>query len=169
MVPQMFEEKYGIANRLDRPGRGKTELTVTARSMHEFALAEAVVRSALDVAEKEGISRVTKLVVQIGELQTIEREVFRFALGEIIPAGDPKLSAMEIELETTPARFRCRPCEREFDLAECGGPKDETESEAIHFVPELAHAYLRCPQCQSPDFAILEGRGVILATVEGEE
>ncbi len=136
--------------------------------MHELALAEAVVGATLDVAEKEGLTRVTKLVVQIGELQTIEEEIFEFALGEVMPAAEPRLASMRITLETVPARFRCRPCEREFTIAESGGPRNEDESEAIHFVPELAHAYLRCPRCNSPDFETIEGRGVTIASVEGE-
>ena len=137
--------------------------------MHELALAEAVVAATLDVAEKEGLSRVTKLVVQIGELQTIEKEIFEFALGEVMPAAEPKLASMQITLETVPALFRCRPCEREFTIAESGGTKGEEESEAIHFVPELAHAYLRCPDCNSPDFEMIEGRGVTIASIEGEK
>jgi hydrogenase nickel incorporation protein HypA/HybF len=44
---------------------------------------------------------------------------------------------------------------------------EENELEAIHFVPEIAHTYLRCPKCDSPDFEILGGRGVTLQTVKG--
>ncbi|MBI4881169.1 MAG: hydrogenase nickel incorporation protein HypA [Planctomycetes bacterium] len=136
--------------------------------MHEFALAEAVIRSALEFAEQGGIARITKLVVRIGELQTIAREVFDYALKEIMPASEPRLAGVQIVLETEPARFRCRPCAREFTLAETSGPKDTDESEAMHFIPELAHACLRCPRCQSPDFEMLAGRGVSIASIEGE-
>ena len=38
----------------------------------------------------------------------------------------------------------------------------------IHFVPELAHAYLRCPDCSSADFEVLGGRGVSIDAIEGE-
>jgi len=44
---------------------------------------------------------------------------------------------------------------------------DEETSEAIHFVPEMAHVYIKCPSCDSPDFEVLEGRGVILASISG--
>lgn len=136
--------------------------------MHEYALADAVVTSALEVAEKEGLSRITGIVVRIGELQTIETEVFRYALEEILPASEERLQGVKFTLDTEPARFRCRACEEEFGLRETGGPKNEAESEAIHFVPELAHGYLRCPKCESPDFEVTEGRGVVLQTIEGE-
>jgi Zn finger protein HypA/HybF involved in hydrogenase expression len=39
--------------------------------------------------------------------------------------------------------------------------------EAIHFIPELSHAFVRCPECGSPDFIILAGRGITLERVEG--
>ena len=136
--------------------------------MHEFALAEAVVRAALDTAAQHGIGRLTRVVVRIGELQSIESGVFEFALREVIPASEPRIAAARIDLEREPARFRCRPCGREFGLADGGGPTDEQESEAIHFIPELAHAFVYCPDCRSPDFEVTAGRGVVLRTLEGD-
>lgn len=80
---------------------------------------------------------------------------------ELTPAG------VRFDLVTEPATLRCRPCcaEHEPDLA---ADVDANATEAIHFVPELAHAYLRCPQCGSPDFTIVAGRGVTVGRIEGE-
>lgn len=136
--------------------------------MHEMALADAVIRSALRTAAREGIVRLTRIVVRIGELQQITVATFEFALKELMPASEPRLAGARIELETELARFRCRPCGREFGLGDVEGPGGERESEAIHFVPELAHGFLSCPGCMSPDFEVLAGRGVVLQTLEGE-
>ena len=136
--------------------------------MHEFALAEAVVRAALESADRNGLSRLTRIVVQIGELQSIEREVFEFALREVIPASEPRIAATRIDLELEPARFRCRPCGRTFALADTEGIAEGEDSEAIHFIPELAHAFVHCPGCDSPDFEVSAGRGVLLRRLEGE-
>ncbi len=136
--------------------------------MHEFALAEAVVSAALREADRAGIARIEAIEVSIGELQRIQRETFEFALKEVLPADEPRLASAEMRLTIEPARFRCRGCRREFGLQETEGPKDATEAEAIHFIPELAHAYLRCPGCGSPDFELLEGRGVVLRRIEGQ-
>lgn len=135
--------------------------------MHEMALADAVIQAALQTARREGISRLTRIVVRIGELQQITIATFEFALKELMPAGEPRLAGTRIELEVESARFRCRPCGREFALGDIEGPGGERESEAIHFVPELAHGFLSCPGCGSPDFEVLQGRGVVLQTVEG--
>ena len=136
--------------------------------MHELALAEAVIATALDAAKAQGISRLTKIRVSVGELQNIESSAFEFALKELVPAREPRIAGTEITVEREPARFRCRPCGREFRLGHETAPRGEEESEAIHFVPELAHAFLNCPDCKSPDFEVLEGRGVTIASLEGE-
>jgi hydrogenase nickel incorporation protein HypA/HybF len=136
--------------------------------MHELALAEAVIATALDAAKSQGISRLTRIDVIVGELQSIDSSVFEFALKEILPASEPRIAGVEITVEREAARFRCRPCGREFGLGGETAPGDESESEAIHFVPELAHAFLSCPGCKSPDFEVLGGRGVEISALEGE-
>ncbi|MHC4341112.1 MAG: hydrogenase nickel incorporation protein HypA [Planctomycetota bacterium] len=136
--------------------------------MHEFALAEAVITTSLDAAEKESLARITRIEVHVGELQSIRKETFEFALTEIMPKTEPRLAAAEITVTIIPARFTCRACSHDFDLKETGGPKDAEQKEAIHFVPELAHAFLRCPECESPDFEVIQGRGVSIDAIEGE-
>lgn len=135
--------------------------------MHELALAEAVVAAALDAAEREGLASLEGIGVRVGELQRITRDVFEFALREVLPAGEPRLAGTRITLEVEPARLRCRACARAFALAEAAGAPTPDELEAIHFVPELAHGFLRCPACGSPDFQVLAGRGVSIAWIRG--
>jgi hydrogenase nickel incorporation protein HypA/HybF len=135
--------------------------------MHELALAEAVIVTALEAADREGFSELTRIDVRVGELQRIRKDTFEFALKEILPAGEPRIAGAEIRVEIEPVRFRCRPCGREFGSADTQGPRDEDESEAIHFIPELAHAFLRCPGCDSPDFEVNGGRGVTIEALEG--
>lgn len=136
--------------------------------MHEFALAQAVIDAALQTAEQAGIHRIAQITVRIGELQQIERDCFAFALKEVMPRTEARLADVVIVIESEPARFRCRPCEQAFTLADTRPPAPGEEWEAIHFIPELAHAYIRCPWCQSPDFEVVAGRGVTLQSLEGD-
>jgi hydrogenase nickel incorporation protein HypA/HybF len=136
--------------------------------MHEFALAEAVVATALEAADHRGIATIRRLEVHVGELQRIRKETFEFALREVLPSNEPRLAGAHIDLVIDPARFRCRACDRGFGLNETEPPGSEDEAEAIHFVPELAHSFLRCPGCRSPDFEVLEGRGVTIEPPEGD-
>ena len=52
--------------------------------MHEWALAESIVLTALDAAKKEKMKKITEIDIQIGELQQIEQDIFEFAIEEII-------------------------------------------------------------------------------------
>ena len=48
--------------------------------MHEWALAEAILASAKEIAEKEKLKEVTEVTIRIGELQQVEPQILRFAL-----------------------------------------------------------------------------------------
>ena len=136
--------------------------------MHEWALAEGVVTTALKAAEEEGMKHITRIVVSIGELQQIETEIFRHALQEVMPMSELRLASVEFALQTAPALFRCRVCRCEFSFREAAADLSEEEHEAVHFIPELAHTYFRCPECGSTDFEVVKGRGVWIDRIEGE-
>ncbi len=136
--------------------------------MHEFALADAVVRAARDAAREAGMARIDVVTVRVGELQQIRKDLFEYSLTEVLPAADPVLQGIRFVVEEEPVRFRCRVCDREFGKPDLERVSDADDREAIHFVPELSHAYVRCPGCSSPDFEILTGRGVGLARIEGD-
>ncbi len=134
--------------------------------MHEFALADAIVTAARSAAHDAGIDVIDRVVVTIGELQQIRADLFEFSLTEVIPQTDDALADTDFVLEHEAARFECRPCETSFGRTDLGDPSDH-DAEAAHFVPELSHAFVRCPACGSPDFEITAGRGVTLSRVEG--
>jgi len=131
--------------------------------MHEWALAEAVVSTVSQIAIREGLRRVTEVRLKVGELQQIEIEILRFALSELKRSS--LLEEAEFIIETEKAELRCRVCGHKWFFRK--NEVDEDVAEAIHFVPEIAHAYIRCPKCGSPDFEVVRGRGVWLESVEG--
>ncbi|HID20222.1 MAG TPA: hydrogenase nickel incorporation protein HypA [Methanophagales archaeon] len=134
--------------------------------MHEWALAEAVIATVIEESRKEGLEEIAKITLKIGELQQMDTGIFEFALNEIAKVyGLPLLTGMKIELETERAIFKCRICGREWKFSDTG--LDMEEFEAIHFAPEVAHAYVRCPSCKSPDFEVVQGRGVLIKSIKG--
>ena len=130
--------------------------------MHEWALAEGVITTATRFAEENNITKVTEVVVVVGELQQVEHEVLEFAFENL---KTPLFENARFTLESQSARFKCRNCGNEWSFTSQGMTEDV--SEAIHFVPEMAHVYIKCSQCGSPDFEVTEGRGVWLATIKG--
>src|SRR3990172_11871328 len=118
--------------------------------MHEWALAEAVIKAASEIAEKENLVEVSEVNVKIGELQQVELGILKFALDQLKPDKFRKAKFHVIRAKTT---LKCRICgctwlfkKDKFDAA---------TAEAIHFIPEVAHTYVKCPRCGSPDFEII--------------
>jgi hydrogenase nickel incorporation protein HypA/HybF len=130
--------------------------------MHEWALAEAVITAASEIAEREGLKQVTHVTVRVGELQQVERAILEFALSQLKTA---RFKGAKFDVETEKARLKCRVCGHTWVFRQKN--MDQATLEAIHFVPEIAHAYVKCPNCGSPDFEIEQGRGVWLQTVRG--
>jgi len=132
--------------------------------MHEWALAEAVVSAASDMAEKERLEKVTAINIKLGELQQVDLEIFRFALSQLFSG---RLKDAKVNLTKTRARLKCRTCGHQWSFNKAG--LDESAKEAIHFVPEIAHAFVRCPVCSSSDFEVEQGRGVWIESITGEK
>jgi len=130
--------------------------------MHEWALAEAVIAAASEIAEKEGLREVLEVKIRVGELQQIERDVLEFALSQLKPA---KFKKAKFSIELAKAELKCRVCGHKWLFRK--EKLNKGTAEAIHFVPEVAHTYIKCPKCGSPDFEILEGRGVWLESIKG--
>jgi len=130
--------------------------------MHEWALAEAVVSTTLKTAEEKGLKEIIELKIKIGELQQIDQEILEFALSQL---RSPMLRNAKFSFETVKAELKCRVCDHKWKFSTKN--MDEDVSEFIHFVPEIAHTYLKCPKCGSPDFEILTGRGVWLDSIKG--
>lgn len=135
--------------------------------MHEWALAEAVVVAAVKTAEREHLGEIISVTVRIGELQQIERETFEFALQEVLATQTPEVAKTAFQLETDPAELACRACQHEWLLGDSLATLTHEEQEAIHFLPETVHVYVKCPECRSPDFEVVQGRGVSVASVSG--
>jgi hydrogenase nickel incorporation protein HypA/HybF len=125
--------------------------------MHEWALADAVamaIRDSLGGRDPRSLARVE---LRVGELQAVDREILRFALKTILePYG---IDAGRVTLGVEKAELLCRRCGRRWAIHEDESLSDE-QREAVHFLPEAVHAFLRCPSCNAADFSVEKGRGV---------
>jgi hydrogenase nickel incorporation protein HypA/HybF len=130
--------------------------------MHEWALAEAVISTVSQIAEKEGLKEVAEVEIKVGELQQIELDILEFALSQLKTS---KLKNVKFHIRTVKAELKCRVCGHKWIFGK--EKMNEEIAEAIHFVPEIAHTYVKCPKCGSPDFEILKGRGIWLESIRG--
>jgi hydrogenase nickel incorporation protein HypA/HybF len=132
--------------------------------MHEWALAEAILVSAKQVAEQENLKTVTEVTIKVGELQQAEPPILRFALSQM-KADNDIFKSTKFHILKAKSTLKCRVCATtwHFNLKKL----DKATAEAIHFVPEVAHTFIKCPKCGSPDFEIVSGRGVWLQDIKG--
>jgi len=133
--------------------------------LHEWALAEAIIKTIDNVAKEKG-EKIFRVIVKVGELQQIENDILEFALNEL--KKEYTLNDVEIVLEEEPAVLRCRVCGYEWKFRDNLANLDPLIAESIHFIPESVHAFIKCPSCGSPDFEIVKGRGVWIEEIEFE-
>ena len=136
--------------------------------MHEWALAESILSATLEEAKKEKLKTIDEIKIGMGELQQIEQDIFEFALEEIIKSQDNKLKNVKISIETEKSTLKCKSCEHTWKFSDMKKKLNVDESEAIHFIPEVAFVHTRCPKCGSPDFEITTGRGVSIISIKGK-
>jgi hydrogenase nickel incorporation protein HypA/HybF len=137
--------------------------------MHEWALAESILTTAIEESKKEKIKKITEIKIAIGELQQIEKNIFKFALDEIIKEQGQILKNVKIIIKTEKSKLKCKNCENSWSFNEIKKEIDEDESESIHFIPETVFVHTRCPKCGSPDFEITTGRRVSITQIKGEK
>ena len=136
--------------------------------MHEWALAESIIITAVKTAEKKKLKKISEIKISIGELQQIEQDILGFALGEIIKSQDGKLKNVKTIIETEESILKCKNCENKWKFADMKKKLSDDESESIHFIPEVTFVHTRCPKCGSPDFEITSGRGVSITSIKGK-
>ncbi len=125
-----------------------------------------MVSTMLAVAKEKGAAKITEAKIKLGKLQQIDFGILRFALKELTKGT--QLEKTDIKLEEEETKFKCRACGAEWNF-NSARPDDKEQAEAMHFVPDLAHAFIRCPKCGSPDFEIIGGRGAWVEYMKVEE
>ncbi len=130
--------------------------------MHEWTLAEAILSTAKQIAEKEGLTQVLEVTIRVGELQQVEPKILRFALNQMKADIFQNAKFRILKAKST---LKCRVCGTTWQYST--KTVDKATAESIHFVPEVAHTFIKCPKCGSPDFEITSGRGVWLEDIKG--
>ena len=135
--------------------------------MHEWALAESVIQTVKNTLEEHSGATVRCVRVVLGELQAIDHEIFLSGLGALLGSSEERpFEADAVLIETEAAEFSCTSCGASWGFDDVD--LSETDREAIHFLPEAAKAYMRCPSCSSADYALVSGRGVAIRDIELE-
>jgi hydrogenase nickel incorporation protein HypA/HybF len=136
--------------------------------MHEWALAESILTATVEESKKEKMKKITEIKINLGELQQIEKDIFKFALKEIIKEQGEIFKNVKITIKIEKSTLKCKNCENTWSFSDIKRKLSEDEGESIHFIPETTFVHTRCPECGSPDFEIITGRGVSITQIKGE-
>ncbi len=113
--------------------------------MHELAITEQIVRSAVPKAEAAGAKRIIAINLKIGELSDIVpsciEHYLQYAAKETLAEG------ASIKVEPIPIRIVCRDCGKEN---------------------EIKRHVFSCPECNSSNFKIIQGREYYIDSLEVE-
>jgi hydrogenase nickel incorporation protein HypA/HybF len=112
--------------------------------MHEVGIMESALAVISQQAAANGASRVTRIVLRIGRLSSVDLDSLRFAYEALVPGT--VAAGAELEIESVPARAHCQACDQDF-AAETG------------FI-------LSCPRCRAFSSDIRSGRELDIARLE---
>ncbi len=140
--------------------------------MHEWSLASSIVLTTKKIAEEKKV-QVKGVDIVVGELSQIDLEILRDALNTLFK--EELGWSIDVRIEVEKAKLKCNTCGYEFGFNEvwkqikevfCQDlePGEECEN-PIHYVPELASSFIKCPKCGSPDLEIISGRGVWIKSI----
>ena len=120
--------------------------------MHELSIAATIVENVLDFAEKQGVTKVVRVRLAIGELTCVQSEQLKFCYDSV--TQETVLAGSDLEIETVPARVTCAHCGYQ------GPPKYWMDSLA-----DTPVATLQCPTCGKSVEAV-EGHECAIKTVQ---
>jgi len=113
--------------------------------MHETRIAMDLADTVIKVARGEQLGRVSRVNLQFGQMVQIVPDIFRFAFEEATRGTVAENS--EIDLEIVPVRLRCNNCLKDYGM------------DTMVF---------RCNFCNSTDIAIIQGKEMIIISIEGD-
>ena len=115
--------------------------------MHEHGIARDLWKVVLAEAEKNKITKITKLTIVLGEASGIERDFLNHSFVDHIFAEEEIAKEARVEYEIVPLSAQCNVCS-----------KDIMPSEMKN---------LHCPHCGSQDLNIKSGHEVYVKSIEG--
>ncbi len=120
--------------------------------MHEFSIANEIVKNVIDTARKNGGKKVLSIQLEIGELSHLNGEQVSFWIRELFK--DSVAEGAEVKVKTIKARIQCRDCGYK------GGMASDQEDSFRHLIPAS------CPRCNGFQIKIEKGRECILKKIQ---
>ncbi len=114
--------------------------------MHEIAMVEDVLRIVEEVAGENGMNRIDKVNVVIGEYLMVKPSLFEFAF--MAAREGTRAAGAGLTIETEKVKLECPGCRHRYS------PPN------INF---------NCPRCSNPSPLIIKGKEMYVKSIEGDD
>lgn len=111
-----------------------------------MSLVSQVFEVLADIARENGLSRIQRVTLQIGNLRQVVPEMFQFAFDSA--KHETAAAGSELVMEFLPVKIEC---------PQCG--INQTEETTL----------IACPSCGRGDVEVVQGKELLIKTIEGEE
>lgn len=110
--------------------------------MHELGILAAVAEEVEEVAAENHVTKIQKLVLQVGELSTMVPRYMENLYGAAVDGT--VLEGSELEIEVIPGNGKCKECDTIYNLLKHEG---------------------YCPTCGKKDFEVLSGQEFMIKEI----
>ena len=113
------------------------------------------------------VNRVKSITLRVGLLSLVDYDALKFALN--IAAKSTSVEGAVVNIIPVKPRFKCRKCGYEWSISQESLNKISNKYDltpALHLYPDIIVRFLTCPKCGSNDVELIEGRGVVLESIE---
>lgn len=114
--------------------------------MHELPVTESILKIVLGHAPAEGVNRIVRIFLEVGELSDLEDEWIQHYF-DYLSKGTVAENA-QLVIQRTPIMFRCDACAHVFEI----------KREALHD--------LQCPECGNTGCTLVSGKGYYIKNME---
>ena len=128
-------------------GEGRDDI-----EMHEFSIADEIVKNVLETAKKNRGKKVVSILLEIGELTHLNREQVTFWIKELF--RDSVAEDAEVKVKMIKPRIHCKSCGYKGGM----GPNQE---DSFRYLISAS-----CPKCNSFQINIEKGRECILRRIQ---
>lgn len=113
--------------------------------MHELAIAQSLLDILVEEAGSNGLTRIRKINLKIGELSLVVPASLTFCF-QMVSRGSIAEGA-EIAIENVTVTAQCKKCNSPF---------------------EIKNQVFLCPGCGGPDIVLTGGRELLVSSLEGD-
>jgi hydrogenase nickel incorporation protein HypA/HybF len=111
--------------------------------MHELSMADAIVKTVIDVAEKNQAEEILEVTIEVGKLTMLNPEQLRFLLDVL--GENTLLEGAKIIIEEIPVEIKCHSC------GHTGSTNPDDDSDHYMMI-------VKCPQCDERNLEIVKGQ-----------